>query len=167
MPWNLVRCRLLDYKDLRRRILQLAERYTRYQNHITFISNCIKQQKVPKGFRLKFHCTIVKLEFDNTIKKCSLKWMRRSVSNHKRSILTMKTDFDKMHGEVNYFHSNRREALSREIERHEKHFHQILAIRRWKKYERDKIDGRKSNISSLINNSTENGNFQKKILAAK
>ena len=56
--------------------------------------------------------------------------MRRSVSNHKRSILTMKTDFDKMLGEVNYFHSSRREALSREIERHEKHFHQILAIRR-------------------------------------
>lgn len=93
--------------------------------------------------------------------------MHRSVSNYKRSILTMKTDFDKMLGEVNYFHSNRGEALSREIQRHEKHLHQILAIHWWKKYKRDKIDVRKSNISSLINNSTENGNFQKKILAAK
>ena len=54
--------------------------------------------------------------------------MHRSVSNYKRSILTMKTDFDKMFGEVNFFHSNRGEALSREIQRHEKHLHQILAI---------------------------------------
>ena len=85
-----------------------------------FISNYINQQKVPKGFILKFHCNISTLEYENIIKKCSLKLIRRTVSNHKRSTLTLKIDFDKILGKVNYFHSNRREALSREIEKHEK-----------------------------------------------
>ena len=129
MPWNLVRCRLLDYKDLRRRILQLAERYTRYQNHITFISNCIKQQKVPKGFRLKYHCNITNLEYENTIKKCSLKLIHRTASNYKSSILALKADFDKTLGKVNYFHSSRREALSREREQYEKvHIKSLLFV---------------------------------------
>ena len=55
--------------------------------------------------------------------------MQRIVSNYKRSILTMKTDFDKILGKVNYFHSNDLEALNREIENYEKRLHQILSIR--------------------------------------
>ena len=41
----------------------------------------------------------------------------------------MKTDFVKILGKVNYFHSNHREALKIEIEKYEKRLHQILAIR--------------------------------------
>ena len=65
--------------------------------------------------------------------------MRRTVSNYKRSILTMKADIDKILGKVNYFHANHREALNREIKKYEKRLHQILAIRRQKKYEREII----------------------------
>ena len=36
--------------------------------------------------------------------------MQRDVSNYKLSKLTVKTDFDKIIGKVNCFHSNRREA---------------------------------------------------------
>ena len=91
--------------------------------------------------------------------------MQRTVSNYKRSILTMKADIDKILGKVNYFHANHREALNREIKNYEKRLHQILAIRRQKKYERerererDHIDVRESNTPSLLNSSTENGNF--------
>ena len=106
-------CRLVDYKELCHCISHLAEKYTRYQHHIIFISNYIKQQKIPKGFRLKFHCNIANLEYEDTIKKCSLKLMQRTVSNYKCSILTMKTDIDKILGKVNYFHSNHRKALNR------------------------------------------------------
>ena len=65
--------------------------------------------------------------------------MQRTVSNYKRSILTMKADIDKILGKVNYFHANHREALNREIKKYEKRLHQILAIRRQKKYEREII----------------------------
>ena len=159
--------RLVNYKELRRRVLHLAEKYTRYQHHIIFISNYIKQRKIAKGFRLKFHFNIANLEYEDLIKKCSLKLMQRTVSIYKRSILTMKTDFDKILGKVNYFHSNHREALKREIEKYEKRLHQILAIRRQKKYERDNIDVRESNTPSLLNNSTENGSFRKENISSK
>ena len=46
-----------------------------------------------------------------------------TVSNSKRSILTMKTDFDKILGKVNYFHSSDWEPLIREIEKYEKRLH--------------------------------------------
>ena len=121
--------RLVNYKELHLCILHLTEKYTRYQDHIIFISNYIKQWKIPKGFRLKFHYNIADLEYEDTIKKCSLKLMQRTVSSYKRSILTMKTDIDKILGKVNYFHSNHQEALNREIEKYEKPLHQILDIR--------------------------------------
>ena len=37
--WNLVMCRLADYKELHRSIWHLAEKYTRYKNLLIFISN--------------------------------------------------------------------------------------------------------------------------------
>ena len=40
----------------------------------------------------------------------------------------MKTDFDKILGKVNYFHSNHGKALNRETEKYEKRLHQTLAI---------------------------------------
>ena len=134
IPWNLVMCWLVHYKELRHRVLHLAEKHTRYQHHTIFIDNRIKQRKIPKGFRLKFHCNIANLEYEDTIKKCSLKLMQRTVSNYKRSILTMKTDIDKILGKANYFHSNNWEALNREIEKYKKRLHQFLAIRPQKKY---------------------------------
>ena len=76
----------------------------------------------------------------------------------------MKTDFSKILVKVNY--SNCQEALNKEIEKYEKRFHQILTICRQKKNERDHIDTRESNTPSLLNSSTKNGNFKKKILAA-
>ena len=118
IPWNLVICRLVVYKESRRRILHLAEKYTRYQDHVIFISNYIKQQKIPKEIRLKFHCNIANLEYEDTIKKYSLKLMQRTVSNYKRSILLMKKDFNKIRDKVNYFHSNHLETLNREIEKY-------------------------------------------------
>ena len=81
MFWTLVRYRLADYKDLRCRILRFAEKYTRYQHFIMFISNYKKQQKVPKGFRLKIYSNVAKMEYENTIKKCNLKFIHRTVSN--------------------------------------------------------------------------------------
>ena len=48
----------------------------------------------------------------------------------------MKTDFDNNLGNINYFNYNRREILSREIEKHEKNLHKILAICRQIKLER-------------------------------
>ena len=107
-------------QELRRCILHLAEKYTRCQHHITFISKYIKQRKIPKGFRLKFHCNIANLEYEDKIKKCSLKLMQRTVGNYKRSVLLMKINFDKICEKVNYFHSNYLEALNREIEKNEK-----------------------------------------------
>ena len=98
IPRNLVMCWLVDYKELRRRVLHLAEMYTIYQHHIIFISIYMKQRKIPKGFRLKFHCNIANLDYEVTIKKCSLKLIQRTVSNYKRSILTMKREFDKILG---------------------------------------------------------------------
>ena len=41
--------------------------------------------------------------------------MQKTVSNYKRSLLTIKTNFDKILGKVNHFHSNHREALNKEI----------------------------------------------------
>ena len=73
--------RLVGYKELRCCILHLAEKYTRYKQHIILISNYIKQRKIPKGFRLKFHCNIANLEYEDTIKKCSLKLMQRTAIN--------------------------------------------------------------------------------------
>ena len=81
IPWNLLMCRLVDYKELCHCISHLAEKYTRYQHHIIFISNYIKQWKIPKGFRLKFHCNMANLEYEDIIKKCSLKLMQRTTSN--------------------------------------------------------------------------------------
>ena len=150
-------------QELRRCILHLAEKYTRCQHHITFISKYIKQRKIPKGFRLKFHCNIANLEYEDKIKKCSLKLMQRTVSNYKRSVLLMKIDFDKICEKVNYFHSNYLKALNREIEKKMRN----VAARQQKKGERDNIDVRPSNTPSLINRSTENENFRKKILATK
>ena len=40
----------------------------------------------------------------------------------------MKTDFDKILGKIIYFHSNHREALNRETEKHEKRLHRIISI---------------------------------------
>ena len=108
----------------------------------------MKQRKISKGFRLKFHCNIANLDYEVTIKKCSLKLIQRTVSNYKRSILTMKREFDKILGKVNYFHSNHQEAVNREIEKYEERLHQILVIRRQKKYERDHVDVRESNTPS-------------------
>ena len=79
----------------------------------------------------------------------------------------MKTDFDKIRDKVNYFHSNHLEALNREIERYEKRLHQILTTRRQKKDERDNIDVSESNTPSLLNSSTENGNFRKENISNK
>ena len=73
----------------------------------------------------------------------------------------MKPDFDKIFAKVNLFHSYRQEALNRDIEKHKNVLHQILAINRWKKYERNKIDVRESNTGLLLNNSIEKGNFRK------
>ena len=131
--------RLVDYKELCCCVLHLAENYTRYQHHIIFISNYIKQRKIPKGFRLKFHCNIANLEYENKIKKYRLKLMQRTVSSYKCSVLTMEAAIDKILGKVNYFHSNHWEALNREIKKHEKRLHEILAIRQ--KYERDHMPG--------------------------
>ena len=77
MVWTLVRYRLVDYKDL-----HFAEKYTRYQHFIMFISSYKKQQKVLKGCRLKIHSNVAKMEYENTIKKCSLKFTHRTVSNY-------------------------------------------------------------------------------------
>ena len=79
----------------------------------------------------------------------------------------MKTDFDKILGKIIYFHSNHREALNREIEKHEKRLHQMLSICSQKKYQRDDIDVRESNKPSLLNNSTENENSRKENISSK
>ena len=70
-------------------------------------SNYIKKQKVPKGFKLMFYCNIANVENENAIKKCSSKLMQRTVSNYKRSISAMNTDFDKILAKIDCFHSNR------------------------------------------------------------
>ena len=87
--------------------------------------------------------------------------MQRTVSNYKCSILTMKTDIDKILGKVNYFHSNHRKALNRGIEKQEKRLYQILAIFLQKKYKSDHVDVKESSTPSLRNSSTENGDFRK------
>ena len=85
--------------------------------------------------------------------------MQRTAGNYKRSILTNKTDFDKIFGEINFFHSSRREALMKELEKHEKHLHQILAFHQPKKYDNDNTNAMESNMPSLFNNFTENDNL--------
>ena len=52
----------------------------------------------------------------------------------------MKTDFDKGLAKINYFHSNHREALIREIEKYDERLHKLLVIRPQNKNERDNID---------------------------
>ena len=161
-------CAVVDYKELRDRFFHLTEKYLGYHQHdIIFISSYIKQWKIPKGFRLKFHFNIVNLEHEDTIKKCGLKLMQRTVSNYKRSILTMQTDFYKSFGKVNYFPSNNWEHLNREIEKYEKCLHQILATCWQKKYERGNTDAGESNTPTLLDNSTENQNFQKENISSK
>ena len=84
-------------------ILYLAEEYTRDQHHIAFLSNYIKQRKIPKEFRLKLHFNIANLEYEDAIKKGSLKLMQITINNYERSILTTKTDFDKVLAKINFF----------------------------------------------------------------
>ena len=105
----------------------------------------------------------MKLGYEDTIKKRCLKLIQRIVS----SILTMKTNIDKIIGKANHFHLNQSEALNREIEKYEKSLRQILAIRRQNKYERDNIDIRDSNTPSLLNSSTENRNFRIENISSK
>ena len=53
-----------------------------------------------------YNYNIANVENENAVKKCSSKLMQRTVNNYKRSILTMKTDFDKILAKINCFHSS-------------------------------------------------------------
>ena len=83
---------------------------------------------------------IANLEYEDTIERGSLKLIQITINNYERSILTMKTDFDKGLAKINYFHSNHREALIREIEKYDECLHKLLVIRPQNKNERDNID---------------------------
>ena len=55
IPWKRIMPDEPSYQKLRKSLLQLLERITRYQNHIAFLTTYIKLKHIPRGFLLKFH----------------------------------------------------------------------------------------------------------------
>ena len=66
------------FTGLKAETLKAADKLIRYKNHVAFIYAYIKANKLPRGFKLKFHSN-TDLDVSNILYKCSTKIMKRTM----------------------------------------------------------------------------------------
>ena len=67
------------------KVLRIADKFVRYENHMAFITTYVKANKIPKGFRLKFHNNM-ELNVEGILHKCSIKIMKKTLAFYKTKI---------------------------------------------------------------------------------
>ena len=72
----------MKYKS---KILRIADKFIRYENHMAFISAYLKAKKIPKGFKLNFHNNM-DLSVEGILRKCSLKIMSKTTRFYKEKV---------------------------------------------------------------------------------
>ena len=74
-------------RDYCRKSLRLVDKITKCKHHIEFISTYLREKKVPKGFRLKFHSGVDCPDyFSKTLSKASSKLMIKRRTFYRREL---------------------------------------------------------------------------------
>ena len=83
IPWKRIMPDEPSYQKLRKSLLQLLERITRYQNHIAFLTTYIKLKHIPRGFLLKFHSNSNNTSYIFILENCSRRLMISTLGYYK------------------------------------------------------------------------------------
>ena len=74
------------FMELNRSLIQTIEKIIRYQHHLSVLCTYVKFNKIPKGFRLRFHSNFTDCIYDKILKNCSRKLIHRTISYHKQRL---------------------------------------------------------------------------------
>ena len=129
------------YCKLNKSLFPYSEDIRRYQHHIVLITIYLDLNKVPKGFKLKFHNKIRYEKYKQILKICSLKLMTCAVVIYKKNLLDSKINFhQKVISTLGETFHDKFGSPVRVIKERAKAFANILSNRQKRRFQRDKID---------------------------
>ncbi len=67
---------------------------TRFTSHIHFLSRCLRHNVVPKGFKLKFHSSVVSRAIAKHLQTCSKNLIRSTLQNYNNSVKSISEDIN-------------------------------------------------------------------------
>ena len=149
------------YCKLNKSLFPYSEDIRCYQHHIVLITIYLGLNKVPKGFKLKFHNKIRYGKYKQILKICSLKLMTCAVVIYKKNLLDAKINFhQKVINTLGETFPDKFDSAVRVIKERAKAFANILSNRQKRRFQRDKINVVKAlnscneTLQHFINNKT-------------
>jgi len=133
----------MDSTFTRYKVLRIADKFVRYENHMAYITVYVKANKIPKGFRLKFHSNM-DLNVEGVLHKCSIKIMKKTLAFYKAKIKEFHkiiVEFDK---EIRSKYPEFAEELVVQIVAKADRIHNQMEAKHRKKIIRDKMDAKKA-----------------------
>ena len=127
-------------QDYRRTSLRLVDKITRCKHHIELISTCLREKKVPKGFRLKFHSGVDCPDyFSKTLSKASSKLMIKRRTIYRRELDSSVEAYNAIWSALEEGFPNYSKTLRDECDFKMRKLATLLSFRRSKKCSRDKL----------------------------
>ena len=139
------------YCKLNKSLFPYSEDIRCYQHLIVLITIYLGLNKVPKGFKLKFHNKIRYGKYKQILKICSLKLMTCAVVIYKKNLLDSKINFhQKVISTLGETFPDKFDSAVRVIKERAKAFANILSNRQKRRFQRDKI-----NVVKALNSCNE------------
>ena len=143
-------------RDYCRKSLRLVDKITKCKHHIEFISIYLREKKVPKGFRLKFHSGVDCPDyFSKTLSKASSKLMIKRRTFYRRELDSSVAAYNAIWSALEEDFPNYSKTLRDECDFKMGKLATLLSFRRSKKYSRDKL---------VLNNQTKEKELVSKIM---
>ena len=123
------------------RVLTSCDKYMRYDHHIHFINSYIRENRIPKGFKVNFHSNLVPDDviFNSVLFNSSKKLMIKTIGHYKPQLSSLCHQIKLDLSEISVGHTL---ALGTVLDRVQSKIRakaNILHIRRRKKFTRDKL----------------------------
>ena len=129
-----------NFQKLNRSLLYDIEMLKQLKHHIVFLTTYLKFKRLPKGFKLRFHSNMDGCSYDNILKNCSIKLMKRTVSHYKRSSNTIRKKIDTLSNTMIETFPDRAVYVRNANKKKELCLNPILENRRLRKFRIDDLD---------------------------
>ena len=129
------------FMELNRSLIQTIGKIIRYQHHVSLLCTHVKFNKMPKGFRLRFHSNFIDCNYDNILKNCSRKLIHRTISYHKQELKQIEKSCKSLAQNIISEYPEKTYFLKSLLSTKHGKLHPELVKRRHRKFLRDGMEG--------------------------
>ena len=121
--------------------LSKVEKIIRYQHHVSLLCTYVKFNKIPKGFRLRFHSNFTDCIYDNILKNSSRKLIHRSISYRKQRLKQFEKLYKRLSQNIIKKYPEKTYYVKNLLSTKHGKLHPKLVKRRHRKFLRDGTEG--------------------------